>query len=217
MSHRVQNKNVLSYRTLRPTSCNSIWLRDEFTKAPTNWVSKFICHAHGSRTTRGWVARIWFFNASIQKSVESFQIQDSKSCLFKKRFNLCNKTICQLYFLLLILANVSSLAVWVNYALWSTSSDGIWFWNEALIAPEIVKIWVSIECNEGKTISSSKQNILEHFLTYKWHYQKDRPYNEHQDHMVKDHKGLVFQRIVGSRKHIRIHSRDLLHILVYNQ
>jgi len=34
-------------------------------QAPTDGVSKLVGHAHCSRTTRGWVARIWFFNTPL--------------------------------------------------------------------------------------------------------------------------------------------------------
>ena len=112
--------------------------------------------------------------------------------------------------LLLILANISVLTVWINYTLWSTSSNCIWFWYKALIASEnkSSEITITVLTNEP-ILFYQKIRRLKFFLTYKWHFHQHQPCNERQDHMVKDHKDLVFQHIFDFRKHIHIHSQDL--------
>ena len=77
-----------SYHTLRPTSGDCVRLGDKSWLTSANWVSILIDGAGGSRSTRGWVARIRFLNASEEEGLE--KRNEKFNPIFTSDFHKCS-------------------------------------------------------------------------------------------------------------------------------
>lgn len=150
--------------TLWTTSSDCVWLGHEPSQASANGVAKLVCHAHGSWTAGRGVAGVGLLNATLvfaDKTPLAVGIPDALGSASSDGIRLWNQTrlasadwvavavdlasgawaagrwVTGVWLLnaSLVLADKATFTVGIPHTLGATSSDGVWFWDQAFLAP----------------------------------------------------------------------------------